>query len=107
MQLIKVNDKKVNNLEEFVKVVEETDDKYIRFDLEYNQVVILDKEAALASTQSILDQHCIPSDRSLELQNKSEDSKGLVAASNGAEVPDVKKPAKRGRPRKADAIKQR
>ena len=78
-QVLKVNEKDINNMQDLVEVVESSTEPYLRFDLDYNQVVILDKKEAMAATSSILEQHCIPSDRSVDLQN----SNGAVSAADG------------------------
>ncbi|KAL4539598.1 hypothetical protein Ndes2437B_g02038 [Nannochloris sp. 'desiccata'] len=81
-QVLKVNGIKINNMRDLVAAVENnknknrngTDDSnsteksFLRFDLEYNQLVYMDKKEAKDSTKSILEQHCIPSDRSMDLQ---------------------------------------
>lgn len=81
-QVIKVNEQPVNNMQDLVKVVESSTEQYLRFDLDYNQVVILDKKEALAATASILEQHCIPSDRSVDLQDGT--TTAAAANANGA-----------------------
>jgi hypothetical protein len=81
-QVLKVNGIKINNMHDLVAAVENnnnndknrngginsTEDSFLRFDLEYNQIVYMDKKEAKDSTESILEQHCIPSDRSIDLQ---------------------------------------
>lgn len=67
-QVLAVNGAKVNNLAELVAGIEGSDERYLRIDLEYNQVVILDKAEAAAATAHILEQHCIPADRSVDLE---------------------------------------
>jgi S1-C subfamily serine protease len=80
-----VNGIKINNMRDLVAAVENTtnatnasdgnttnasgsDGSFLRFDLEYNQMVIMDRKEAKDATASILEQHCIPSDRSVDLQ---------------------------------------
>ena len=41
--------------------------RYLRFDLEYSQVVVLDRAEAAAVGPDILTQHCIAADRSPDL----------------------------------------
>lgn len=66
-QVHQVNGKPVKNLSDLTKRVEGCRDQYIRFDLEYNQIVILEREAAHAATKDIMTVHCIPKDRSADL----------------------------------------
>ena len=110
-QVLRVDDKPVNNLTELVAAVEEGggpapstatgagtkggakagssskeqgkgegEGGYIRFDLEYNQVLILDRAAALKATAEILAQHCIAHDRSEELRGGGGGGGGEAAA---------------------------
>ena len=64
------NGKPFANLKELVKLVDECKEDYLRFDLEYNQMVILEAKDARLATKDILLTHCIPSDRSEDLQAK-------------------------------------
>lgn len=66
-QVVRVNGQKATNLRDLVRIVESTTSDYLRFDLEYNQVIVLDKKSAAAATQEILEQHCIAHDRSPDL----------------------------------------
>lgn len=66
-QVLKVNEKKINNLEELVRAVEECTEKYLQFELEYDQVVILDRMQAGCATADILRQHCVDADRSADV----------------------------------------
>jgi PDZ domain len=66
-QVAQVNGQKINNLVDLVHAVESDKGKYMQFDLEYNQMVILDKAEAIKATPEILLQHCIPADRSEDL----------------------------------------
>lgn len=79
-QVLKVNGIKINNMRDLVAAVENneskksngamnsTEESFLRFDLEYNQLVYMDKKEAKDATKSVLEQHCIPSDRSIDLQ---------------------------------------
>lgn len=44
--------------------MDKCEDKFLRFDLDYDEVIILDRKAAVAANQEILLQHGIPCDRS-------------------------------------------
>ncbi|KAL3147512.1 Protease Do-like 9 [Trebouxia sp. C0009 RCD-2024] len=78
-QVHKVNGKAVKNLSDLTKQIENCRDEYLRFDLEYNQTVILEREAAHAATKDIMTVHCIPKDRSAD----------LLPETNGAQAADV------------------
>lgn len=74
-QVLKCNGQSVNNLKDLANAVESCKGKYLRLDLDYNQVVVLDYASAQKATQDILETHCIPS-------AMSEDLKEAVAANN-------------------------
>ena len=63
-----VNGHKIYNLEDLVNRVEECREEYVRLSLSLNNMIILNREAAQAATPAILAQHCIPKDRSENLQ---------------------------------------
>lgn len=65
--VLKCNGTAVNNLRDLVTAVETCNVRYIRLDLEYNQVVILELGKALEATKAILEMHCIPADRSSDM----------------------------------------
>mmetsp|Transcript_35789 Transcript_35789/g.90257 ORF Transcript_35789/g.90257 Transcript_35789/m.90257 type:complete len:557 (-) Transcript_35789:239-1909(-) len=75
-QVLKCNGLPVNNLEDLANAVESCKAKYLRLDLEYNQVVVLDNATAREATKAILETHCIPA-------AMSEDLRLAVAANNG------------------------
>jgi hypothetical protein len=66
-QVMAVNGSKVNNLAELVERVEGCEGRWLRFDLDYAQALVLDREKAMQATAEILEQHCIASDRSPDL----------------------------------------
>lgn len=76
VQVLKCNGLPVNNLEDLANAVESCKAKYLRLDLEYNQVVVLDNATAREATKAILETHCIPA-------AMSEDLRLAVAANNG------------------------
>lgn len=63
-----VNGHKIYNLEDLVSRVEECEEEYVRLSLSLNNMIILNRKAAQAATPAILAQHCIPKDRSENLQ---------------------------------------
>ncbi|KAK9829857.1 hypothetical protein WJX72_008281 [[Myrmecia] bisecta] len=67
-QVLSVNDTPVNNLRDLVQAVDTCKDKFLRFELEYNQMVVLETQVARDATADILLTHCIPSDRSANLR---------------------------------------
>ncbi|PSC74876.1 Protease Do-like 9 [Micractinium conductrix] len=80
-QVLKVNGQPINNLKDLVSVIGAATGQYISFDLEYNQLVILDRAAADAATADILTQHCIPHDRSEDLR-----AEAAAAAGGGGDA---------------------
>ncbi|KAK7339420.1 hypothetical protein VNO77_20085 [Canavalia gladiata] len=60
-QVLAFNGKPVKNLKSLASMVESCDDEYLKFDLEYQQIVVLKTSTAKAATLDILTTHCIPS----------------------------------------------
>lgn len=66
-QVLRFNGTRVNNLAHLAAMVEAATSPFLRFDLEYDQVMVLETAAAKAATPSILKTHRIPSARSEDL----------------------------------------
>jgi hypothetical protein len=49
-------------------MVESCEDEYLKFELEYQQIVVLQSKTAKAATLDILATHCIPSAMSDDLK---------------------------------------
>ncbi|KAK4486100.1 hypothetical protein RD792_008768 [Penstemon davidsonii] len=62
------NGQPVKNLKSLADMVESCNDEYLKFDLEYQQIVVLKTETAKAATLDILSTHCIPSAMSDDLK---------------------------------------
>ncbi|KAI4346494.1 hypothetical protein L6164_007385 [Bauhinia variegata] len=67
-QVLAFNGKPVKNLKSLASMVESCDDEYLKFDLEYQQIVVLKNSTAKAATLDILTTHCIPSAMSEDLK---------------------------------------
>ncbi|KAJ4761465.1 protease Do-like protein [Rhynchospora pubera] len=67
-QVISFNGKPVKNLKSLVQMVEECNEEFLKFDLEYQQIVVLETKSAKAATHDILTTHCIPSAMSDDLK---------------------------------------
>ncbi|OIW19018.1 hypothetical protein TanjilG_10579 [Lupinus angustifolius] len=67
-QVLAFNGKHVKNLKDLASMVENCKDEYMKFDLEYQQIVVLKTGAAKSSTLDILRTHCIPSAMSDDLK---------------------------------------
>lgn len=70
-QVLALNGQKIHSLRRLVNLVDSCKDKYLHFDLDYNQKVVLETKAARAATKSVLQVHCIPFDRSEDLRKGS------------------------------------
>lgn len=68
IQVLAFNGKPVKNLKSLADMVESCEDDYLRFDLEYQQIVVLKTETAKVATSEILTTHCIPSATSDDLK---------------------------------------
>ncbi|GMI76586.1 degradation of periplasmic proteins 9, DegP protease 9 [Hibiscus trionum] len=67
-QVFALNGKPVKNLRTLAEMVENCDDEFMKFDLEYEQIVVLRTTIAKAATPDILATHCIPSAMSADLK---------------------------------------
>ncbi|XP_037448274.1 protease Do-like 9 [Triticum dicoccoides] len=67
-QVLAVNGHPVKNLKDLVTTVENCKDEFLKFDLEYDQIVVLETKTAKAATEDILTTHCIPSAMSDDLK---------------------------------------
>ncbi|CAO2144641.1 unnamed protein product [Urochloa humidicola] len=68
-QVVSFNGQPVKNLKNLVTMVENCKDKFLKFDLEFGQIVILETETSKAATnKDILTARCIPSAMSDDLR---------------------------------------
>ncbi|KAF2282904.1 hypothetical protein GH714_043324 [Hevea brasiliensis] len=67
-QVLAFNGKPVKNLKSLANMVESCDDEFLKFELEYEQIVALQTKTAKAATVDILTTHCIPSAMSDDLR---------------------------------------
>ncbi|XP_027125698.1 protease Do-like 9 [Coffea arabica] len=67
-QVLAFNGKPVKNLKNLASMVESCNDEFLQFDLEYQQIVVLQTKGAKAATLDILTTHCIPSAMSDDLK---------------------------------------
>ncbi|KAF1888082.1 hypothetical protein Lal_00024094 [Lupinus albus] len=69
LKVLAFNGKPVKNLKSLATMVESYHDEYLKFDLEYDQIVVLCTKTAKAATLDILSTHCIPSSMSDDLKS--------------------------------------
>lgn len=69
IQVLAFNGTPVKNLKHLATMVEECNEAFLKFDLDFDQVVVLETKTAKAATQDILTTHCIPSAASEELRS--------------------------------------
>ncbi|KAL8123464.1 protease Do-like 9 [Apium graveolens] len=67
-QVLAFNGQPVKNLKSLASMVENCDAEFLKFDLEYEQIVVLQTKTAKAATLDILTTHCIPSAMSDDLK---------------------------------------
>ncbi|KAJ8452407.1 hypothetical protein Cgig2_006212 [Carnegiea gigantea] len=67
-QVLAFNGNPVKNLKSLATMVESCKDEFMKFDLEYDQIVVLRTKTAKATTLDILTTHCIPSAMSDDLK---------------------------------------
>ncbi|KAK4775595.1 hypothetical protein SAY87_023556 [Trapa incisa] len=68
-QILAFNGKPVKNLKNLASMVDCCEEEFLKFDLEYQQIVVLRTRVAKEATQDILKTHCIPSAMSDDLKN--------------------------------------
>ncbi|PSS07806.1 Protease Do-like [Actinidia chinensis var. chinensis] len=68
-QVLAFNGNPVTNLKSLASMVESCRDEFLKFDLEYQQIVILRTKVAKEATLDILTTHCIPSAMSDDLKS--------------------------------------
>ncbi|KAI3784754.1 hypothetical protein L1987_43859 [Smallanthus sonchifolius] len=68
-QVIAFNNKPVKNLKSLADMVESCNEEFLKFDLEYEQIVVLRTKTAKKATRDILLTHCIPSAMSDDLRS--------------------------------------
>ncbi|GAV72580.1 Trypsin domain-containing protein [Cephalotus follicularis] len=67
-QVLAFNGKPIKNLKSLAAMVENCEDEFLKFDIEYQQIVVLKTKTAKAATLDILATHCIPSAMSDDLK---------------------------------------
>ncbi|KAF8112018.1 hypothetical protein N665_0069s0044 [Sinapis alba] len=67
-QVLAFNGKPVKNLKCLAEMVENCEDEYMEFNLDYHQIVVLQTKTAKEATLDILTTHCIPSAMSDDLK---------------------------------------
>ncbi|GFZ17489.1 DegP protease 9 [Actinidia rufa] len=68
-QVLAFNGNPVTNLKNLASMVESCRDEFLKFDLEYQQIVVLRTKVAKEATLDILTTHCIPSAMSDDLKS--------------------------------------
>ncbi|XP_057514979.1 protease Do-like 9 [Actinidia eriantha] len=68
-QVLAFNGNPVTNLKSLASMVESCRDEFLKFDLEYQQIVVLRTKVAKEATLDILTTHCIPSAMSDDLKS--------------------------------------
>ncbi|CAA7407113.1 unnamed protein product [Spirodela intermedia] len=67
-QVLSFNGKPVKNLKGLATLVENCNEEFLQFSLDYDQIVVLETKTAKAATLEILSTHCIPSAMSDDLR---------------------------------------
>uniref|UniRef100_J3MCQ9 Protease Do-like PDZ domain-containing protein n=2 Tax=Oryza brachyantha TaxID=4533 RepID=J3MCQ9_ORYBR len=68
IQVLAFNGKTIKNLKHLATMVEACSEEFLKFDMDYEQLVVLETKTAKAATQDILTTHCIPSAISEDLK---------------------------------------
>eukprot|EP00871_Galdieria_phlegrea_P002145 jgi/Galph1/2931/GphlegSOOS_G1600.1 len=64
-ELIYFNGTRVENLAHLARLIDDTEEEFLRFDLEFDEVIVVQKKASIEESSQILVQHGIPTPRSL------------------------------------------
>lgn len=75
-QILKLNGKRIRNIHHLAHLLDSCKDKYLVFEFADNFLVVLEREAALATSASILKDYGIPAERSSDLMEPYVDSIG-------------------------------
>jgi S1-C subfamily serine protease len=70
LQLLRFNDIEVRNLAHLAELVSKFEGVFMRFHLDYEELVVVETETSRRCTAEILTQHCIPSDRSIRCEEE-------------------------------------
>lgn len=81
LQVHQFNGTPVRNLNHLVEMVVQCKEHYMRFDLDYEEVVVLNADLARKTTADILDEHSIPDMSSEDVMDHLENV-GLLKKSN-------------------------
>ena len=73
-QVKKVNGVEVENLKQLCRLVENCSEKFLRFDLDDEIVIVLNYQLATIASSRILKRHRIPSAMSIDLLDEAKDS---------------------------------
>jgi len=68
IQVHKFNGVEIQNLQHLVSLVESCTESFVRFDLEFQRVVIMDRALALQASEEILAQHAIAHNKSKDIK---------------------------------------
>ncbi|KAI5066907.1 hypothetical protein GOP47_0017435 [Adiantum capillus-veneris] len=68
-QVLALNGTSVRNLKHLAHMVETCKEEFLRLDLEYHQMIVLETKKAKSATEEILVTHCIPSAMSEDLKS--------------------------------------
>lgn len=92
----KFNGVEVQNLKHLAEMVLASEESFFKFDLDYNEVIVLDSEAARQSTAEMLELHSIPGMMSSDLQK-------LVGQSMAVELQQIESESSTTDSKDADA----
>jgi len=83
--VLKFNGEKIKNLQHLAEKVDACEEEFMKFDLEYCELVVLNSEEAIAATADVLDTHAIPASQSKDIKRSGR----AAVESTGPAVVDV------------------
>lgn len=99
LQLLKFNGERVKSMEQFIRLVDDNKEPFMRFDLHLNKVMVLEAANVASATTQICEDNSVPAPRSADLLEKlitSSSSKGATSPAGAAVVGQA--PAVNGAP---------
>lgn len=70
LQLLKFNGERVKSMEQFIRLVDDNKEPFMRFDLHLNKVMVLEAANVASATTQICEDNSVPAPRSADLLEK-------------------------------------
>ena len=91
--VLRFNGVKIRNLAHLASLVENCKDEYLTFELDHDEVVVVNRRDAIESSQEILETHCIPAVKSIgpmRTKSRSKPKKNRMKRNTRKKLPDAR-----------------